>query len=59
LHEIAESFGTDRITELLDTYQEHYLIEFYIQLLRNTELLTRAVRNGRMDHIIRVDLEDL
>ncbi|MHA1331927.1 MAG: hypothetical protein ACTSR2_12710 [Candidatus Hodarchaeales archaeon] len=57
--EIADSRGTNKFKDQIKDCKEPYLIEFYSELLKNTDLWIRAVRNGKKDKTIRNDLEDV
>jgi hypothetical protein len=55
----AESIGTTKFKELFETFEEPYLIEFYIQVQKNRDFWIRAVKNGKRDKTIKIDLEDI
>ena len=55
---IVESLGTSKYNELIENFEQPYLIEFYIQMLRIGELWIRAVSNGKKDKTIKKDMGD-
>jgi AcrR family transcriptional regulator len=57
-NEIVESFGTSKYDELLNRFDDSFLIEFYIQMLRINDLWIRAVSQGKKDKTIIIDMTD-
>ena len=55
--EIAESIGTSKYQEILDRFEEPYLVEFAVQLQKSEEVRARAVENGKNDGTINSALE--
>ena len=59
LHEkVMKSIGTPRFEKLLENSEEPYLIEFYVQLLRNTDLWVKVIKKGKSDGTITNTLKD-
>ncbi len=59
LHEfIAENKGTRNHGEMVNHFKEPNLINFYKEMIKNAELWSRAVRNGKKDGSIKNELED-
>ena len=55
---ITKSIGTPRFEKLLENSEEPYLIEFYVQLLKNTDLWSKVIKKGKTDGTITNDLKD-
>lgn len=55
---ITKSMGTPKFEKLLENFEEPYLIEFTVQLLRNTEVWIKVIKKGKSDGTITNDLED-
>jgi hypothetical protein len=55
----TENIGTTKFKELFENFKEPYLIELYIVLQKHRDFWMRAVRNGKMDNTITIDLEDV
>lgn len=55
---ITKSMGTPKFEKLLENFEEPYLIEFAVQLLRNTEVWIKVIKKGKSDGTITNDLED-
>jgi AcrR family transcriptional regulator len=58
-NKINENIGTTKFKELIESFEEPYLIEFYIQAQKHRDVWIRAVRNGKMDNTIKINLEDV
>jgi AcrR family transcriptional regulator len=56
---ILKSRGSPIFEKLLEKSEEPYLIEFYAQLLRYTDLWTKVIKKGKSDGSITNDLEDV
>ena len=56
---ITEITETSKFKELFENFEEPYLIEFYMQMQKQRDFWIRAVRNGKMDNTIKIDLEDV
>ncbi|MFX1482163.1 MAG: TetR/AcrR family transcriptional regulator [Promethearchaeota archaeon] len=56
---ILKSRGSPRFENLLETSEEPYLIEFYAQLLRYTDVWTEVIKKGKSDGSITNDLDDI
>ncbi|MFX1248142.1 MAG: TetR/AcrR family transcriptional regulator [Promethearchaeota archaeon] len=58
-YKIAENIGTTKFKKLFENSKEPYLIELYIELQKHRDFWMRAVRKGKIDKTITVDLEDV
>jgi len=56
---ILKSRGSTRFEKLLETSEESYLIEFYAQLLRYTDVWTTVIKKGKSDGSITNNLDDI
>ncbi|MHA2351179.1 MAG: TetR/AcrR family transcriptional regulator [Candidatus Thorarchaeota archaeon] len=55
---ITKSMGTSRFEKIIKGFEEPYLSEFYVQLLRNTDLWSKVIRKGKLDGTITNNLKD-
>ncbi len=58
-YQITENIGTTKFKKLFEDSKEPYLIELYIELQKHRDFWMRAVRKGKIDKTITVDLEDV
>lgn len=55
---ITKSMGTSRFEKIIKGFEEPYLSEFYVQLLRNSDLWSKVIRKGKLDGTITNNLKD-
>ena len=56
--EIVESLGTGKYDELLENFEQPYLVEFYLEMLRIGNLWIKAVSNGKQDNTIKKEMDN-
>ncbi len=58
-YKITENIETTKLKKVFENFKEPYLIELYIELQKHRDFWTRAVRKGKIDKTITIDMEDI